>query len=338
MYSNSDIYLFDDPISALDIHVGKYVMEEGILGFLAGKTRIVATHALAYLKLFDYIYVLDDGEIVEHGDFDTLKETEIFKEIQASINKLREEEDKKRQEQEEKKLKEQAEKESNKNPLDDIIPEESEPDPEEEKLTEDGEKRESLLSQTQARSKNNSVVEMNPLAPGESEDGQKNVQKKLIQDIIQAEDKSKGAVSFSVVKKWISMQGGSPLVFFLLVTMTVWSVTKAGVPWFLQYWSSHQEEFDGDKNKDLREFLGLYMSLNVISISCDFIRTNLVFRGNLRLSRELNFMMTFKLMHASINKFFDRVPLGRILNRFLKDVQVVDSSLGWSTAFLTAIL
>lgn len=53
MYSNQDIYLFDDPISALDIHVGKYVMEEGIVNYLKGKTRIVATHALPYLKFFD---------------------------------------------------------------------------------------------------------------------------------------------------------------------------------------------------------------------------------------------------------------------------------------------
>ena len=37
IYSDSDIYLFDDPISALDIHVGKYVMEEGILNYLKGK-------------------------------------------------------------------------------------------------------------------------------------------------------------------------------------------------------------------------------------------------------------------------------------------------------------
>ena len=81
MYSNQDIYLFDDPISALDIHVGKFVMEEGIVNYLKGKTRIVATHALPYLKFFDYIYVLDEGEIIEEGDFETLKTTDVYKEI-----------------------------------------------------------------------------------------------------------------------------------------------------------------------------------------------------------------------------------------------------------------
>ena len=69
LYSNSDIYLFDDPISALDVHVGKAIMEEGIVGYLKGKTRIVATHAIAFLKYFDYIYILDEGRVVEEGDF-----------------------------------------------------------------------------------------------------------------------------------------------------------------------------------------------------------------------------------------------------------------------------
>lgn len=64
-YSNHDIYLFDDPISSLDINVGTMVMEKGIVDYLAGKTRIVTTHALAYLKFFDYIYILEEGRVVE---------------------------------------------------------------------------------------------------------------------------------------------------------------------------------------------------------------------------------------------------------------------------------
>jgi ABC-type multidrug transport system ATPase subunit len=131
MYSNSDIYLFDDPISALDIHVGKFVMEEGIVNYLRGKTRIVATHALAYLKFFDYIYVMDDGEIVEQGDFETLKETAIYQEIQLSLNKQREEEEKKKLQEAEKLRNEQAERDAARKTFEDLItadlPEQEEP-------------------------------------------------------------------------------------------------------------------------------------------------------------------------------------------------------------------
>ena len=90
LYSDSDIYLFDDPISALDVHVGKAVMEKGIVGYLEGKTRIVATHAIAFLKYFDYIYVLEDGRIVEEGVFDYISKTEVFSKIKAAEKKKKE--------------------------------------------------------------------------------------------------------------------------------------------------------------------------------------------------------------------------------------------------------
>jgi len=45
--------------------VGTMVMEKGIVEYLKGKTRIVTTHSLPYLRFFDYIYILDQGRIVE---------------------------------------------------------------------------------------------------------------------------------------------------------------------------------------------------------------------------------------------------------------------------------
>ena len=55
------------------------------------------------------------------------------------------------------------------------------------------------------------------------------------------------------------------------------------------------------------------------------------------MSKEVNFKMTYQLMHASINKFFDRVPLGRILNRFIKDIRQVDIMFAWNTnSFVTS--
>jgi ABC-type multidrug transport system fused ATPase/permease subunit len=141
----------------------------------------------------------------------------------------------------------------------------------------------------------------------------------------------------SVIKNWINLQGGRPRLFFLMMCMSVWGLTKAGVPWFLQFWSSHFNEYKSNKKDDVTVFLGLYMCINIIQIFCDFIRTRVIFNGNVQLSKEINFLMTFRLMHASVSKFFDRVPLGRILNRFIKDIQVVDNMLAWSTGFLVGI-
>ena len=53
MYCDNDIFIMDDPISALDAHVGKNIMHNCIIGYLKGKTRILATHALQYTCFAD---------------------------------------------------------------------------------------------------------------------------------------------------------------------------------------------------------------------------------------------------------------------------------------------
>lgn len=57
------------------------------------------------------------------------------------------------------------------------------------------------------------------------------------------------------------------------------------------------------------------------------------FHGLLRVSKLLSFKMAFALMHASITDFFDRIPIGRILNRFLKDMGEIDNMLGYSVSY-----
>eukprot|EP01080_Neovahlkampfia_damariscottae_P007696 gene7696-12162_t len=71
-YRDCDIYLFDDPLSALDQYVGKIVFENCFMKMLEGKSRILVTHQIQYAKHADYIYILDNGKIVEEGIFEDL--------------------------------------------------------------------------------------------------------------------------------------------------------------------------------------------------------------------------------------------------------------------------
>uniref|UniRef100_A0A8D0D9B9 ATP binding cassette subfamily C member 12 n=1 Tax=Sander lucioperca TaxID=283035 RepID=A0A8D0D9B9_SANLU len=68
VYSNKDIFLFDDPLSAVDAHVGKHIFEECIKKELQGKSVILVTHQLQYLEYCDDILVLEDGEVLEAGN------------------------------------------------------------------------------------------------------------------------------------------------------------------------------------------------------------------------------------------------------------------------------
>lgn len=69
-YSKSEIVLLDDPLSAVDAYVGKTILENCLLtGPLADRTRILVTHSLHVLDKLDYIYVMDNGEIIEQGTY-----------------------------------------------------------------------------------------------------------------------------------------------------------------------------------------------------------------------------------------------------------------------------
>ncbi|OAD52995.1 hypothetical protein WN48_11081 [Eufriesea mexicana] len=72
IYAETDIYLLDDPLSAVDAHVGKHMFEECIVKYLKGKTRILVTHQLQYLRNVDRIIVLKEGEIQCDGSYDEL--------------------------------------------------------------------------------------------------------------------------------------------------------------------------------------------------------------------------------------------------------------------------
>lgn len=64
LYSQNDIYLYDDVLSAVDIHVGTSLMEDTILDYLKGKTIVMATHALKFACFADYIIFMKDGQVI----------------------------------------------------------------------------------------------------------------------------------------------------------------------------------------------------------------------------------------------------------------------------------
>ncbi|KAI6165738.1 ABC protein [Pisolithus thermaeus] len=76
LYFNPEIVILDDPLSAVDAHVGKSLFEDAILGFLRsrGTTVLLVTHAIHFLSQVDYVYTMKDGTIIERGRFNELLE------------------------------------------------------------------------------------------------------------------------------------------------------------------------------------------------------------------------------------------------------------------------
>ena len=65
VYADSEIYLLDDPLSAVDTHVGTHLYEECIRDYLNSKTVVLVTHQLQYLTHADHIIILEEV-IINH--------------------------------------------------------------------------------------------------------------------------------------------------------------------------------------------------------------------------------------------------------------------------------
>uniref|UniRef100_A0A2C9W799 ABC-type xenobiotic transporter n=1 Tax=Manihot esculenta TaxID=3983 RepID=A0A2C9W799_MANES len=72
LYQDADIYLFDDPFSAVDAHTGSHLFKEVLLGLMSSKTVIYVTHQVEFLPPADLILVMKDGRITQAGNYNDI--------------------------------------------------------------------------------------------------------------------------------------------------------------------------------------------------------------------------------------------------------------------------
>ncbi|XP_013148667.1 PREDICTED: probable multidrug resistance-associated protein lethal(2)03659 [Papilio polytes] len=89
VYKEADIYLLDDPLSAVDTQVARHIFEKCIKRYLASKTVVLVTHQIQFIKSVDQIIIMDKGKILAEGGFEDLNEQELAI-IQLMQNKTRE--------------------------------------------------------------------------------------------------------------------------------------------------------------------------------------------------------------------------------------------------------
>ncbi|KAI6703371.1 hypothetical protein NL676_012507 [Syzygium grande] len=91
VYSNSDVYILDDPLSALDAHVGRQVFNSCIKEELREKTRVLVTNQLHFLPQVDRIVLIHEGMVKEEGTFEELSRSgELFQKLMANAGKMEE--------------------------------------------------------------------------------------------------------------------------------------------------------------------------------------------------------------------------------------------------------
>lgn len=85
VYSDADIFFFDDPIAALDANVKKKIFNNLFLEKLKGKTRILVTHSVDYLKYADRCIIMEGGKIKHQGHYEEIRDEDYLLEISSKL-------------------------------------------------------------------------------------------------------------------------------------------------------------------------------------------------------------------------------------------------------------
>ena len=259
IYFNSDVVLMDDPLSAVDAHVGRHIFDNAICGLLKDKCRILATHQLHVLNRCDRIIWMQEGHIETIDTFDNLmRSNEGFQKLMASTAQ-----------------EEKVEKEA--------------------RVNED-----------------------------EIEDEKKYAKKRKVAKrgaaLMQQEERAVKSVSWSVYAAYIRASGsilfGPMVVFVLIISQGANIATSLWLSW----WTSRKFGFSTGT------YIGVYAALGVTQAFLMFtFSVSLTILGT-RSSRVMLKRAMTRVLRAPMS-FFDTTPLGRITNRFAKDVDIMDNNL-----------
>ncbi|KAK0469891.1 ABC transporter [Desarmillaria tabescens] len=264
IYCDTDIQIFDDPLSALDAHVGKAVFQNVLRNAASGKTRILVTHALHFLPQVDYIFTIAGGRIAERGTYDELMHKD------GEFSKFYKEFGSKEEKEEEEKIEEET--------IEDI---EKEREP------------------------------------------QDDLKKKVTSGpaLMQAEERNTGAISWSVYKQYSDAGRGHivlPILFFSLVFVQ-------GATVMASYWLVYWQEDKWDRPQGF--YMGIYAMLGVAQALAFFVMGSTFAILTYFASQRLHSLAVDRIMRAPMS-FFETTPLGRIMNRFSKDIDTIDNLLG----------
>ncbi|XP_050728277.1 multidrug resistance-associated protein 1-like isoform X2 [Eriocheir sinensis] len=325
VYSDADIYLLDDPLSAVDSHVGKHIFDQviGPKGMLKNKTRLLVTHGLTYLPKMDRIVVLKDKKISEQGTYkELLQKKGPFQEFLLQYLTSYSED-----------LEDLAEFEDIKIQLESSLGQEVVQQLGRQRLASESESvAESESSKGLVHYRNSHrISESSVEKESKSQPPQKKVEK-----IIEAEKTETGRVQSAVYKYYIQSIG----VLLLLLTLSCYVVAQScivGSSVWLSIWSE-----DTDRNSTNTDmYLGVYGAMGVGQAIFVFVGAFSMSYGTLGAGARLHYQILHSVMRLPMH-FFDTNPVGRMINRFGKDMDTLDTVLpmtlrSWTVCFFTVV-
>ncbi|XP_073684496.1 ATP-binding cassette sub-family C member 3 isoform X2 [Garra rufa] len=319
LYSEADVYLLDDPLSAVDAHVAKHIFDKviGPEGALKGKTRILVTHGISFLPQVDNILVMVEGHVSEMGSYqELLKQNGAFAEFLRNYS------------------------------LEDIIEDDevdvSVVDDEEEEFPEDAlsnhtdmvdnepvvnEARRQFMRQMSIMS--NDIENPKKMSRRRRCSERKHLESPTekkepkVDKLIQAETAETGRVKLKVY--WEYAKAVGPLLsLFICFLYGCQSAASIGANFWLSEWTNDALHNRTQEKVSMR--VGVYASLGISQGVLVMFSSFTLALGKIQAARKLHQALLDNKFHTP-QSFFDTTPIGRIINRFSKDIYVIDEVL-----------
>ncbi|KAK7413238.1 hypothetical protein QQX98_007897 [Neonectria punicea] len=316
IYSRAEILVMDDVFSAVDAHVGRHIFEKCVAGDICkGRTRILVTHHVALVQSrTKFIVELGEGTILHAGLVSDLMQDGVMEEIL---------------------LHEQTEHEI----MDDEVAEAA------------------------------TVVNSEDVSVADSADNTENneLQKVISKDakqFIQEETREKGVVKKHVYLTYLQDSGGVRVWSICALIFISFEAGILGRAWWLRIWTAQGDEIESRINlqdehgfasafsirqqpfhsasslhvaetqHDLAFYLWVYVGISVVTAVVGTLRFFWGYILAMKASRALFSKMLFTVLHTPL-RWLDTVPVGRILNRFTSDFNIIDNriTLDWTLFF-----
>ncbi|KAG4235641.1 Multidrug resistance-associated protein 5 [Phytophthora cactorum] len=167
---------------------------------------------------------------------------------------------------------------------------------------------------------------MNSLTAKQGESKEKENSKKLIVE----EDRRVGSVRMKTYVNYLAASewNGYILAATIFILFTIAQVSLFFCDWFLSQWSK------GSVNLSQKSSMVVYVGIVVVSLLLTFIRCVYYMEICMRCSGKLHFNYIRKVLGAPVTTFFDVTPVGRILNRFSRDLDQVDNPLPYFSLWM----
>ncbi|KAG0325521.1 hypothetical protein BGZ99_000575 [Dissophora globulifera] len=290
VYYDAETVIMDDPLSAVDAHVGKRLWEDCILQELGKKTRVIATHQLHVLPDVDYVITMKHGRIVEQGTFQSLiaNKGDFFKLMRQHGGHHHHHQHG-----------EDANGQAHRRVL---------------RRNSSSAAKVQLIEEVTESDDDITVLSEESVSEDREEEEEKPI---IMQGQMTEEERATGAVSMDVYRSYFGLGGHSDWIL-VVVLMSLQQAAGVAMGVWLSFWT--ENKFDLSTWTYIDVYLGAGVVQLIIVMAGSFIMVSAVIKS----SRIMHDKVFLSVLYSPMS-FFDTTPMGRILNRLGKDINTMDT-------------